>query len=443
MSNAAATTDGRLPQHILIAGINYAPEETGIAPYTTALAEHLAARGCRVTALTGMPHYPQWRIDAGYAGRTRMRETIGGVDVRRFRHFVPGEQSAWQRGLYEGTFLAHGLALAGVRRPDVVIGIVPSLSGGFLAAAAARRFGAPLGLLFQDLMGQAANQSGMPGADRVANVTRRAEGWLARQASGIAVIAQGFRPYLEAAGVKPDRIRRVRNWTHIDDVRLPVAVTRARLGWSADATVCLHAGNIGYKQGLENVVAAARLALRENPRLQFVVMGDGNQRAHLEELAAGLPNVHFLPPQPGAEFPEVLAAADVLLVNQRGSVREMSLPSKLTSYMAAGRPIVAAVAAGSETALELATADAGVVVDADAPAQLLAAITSLMADPDRAAALGRRGKAYAHSHLTAAAALAQFERFIGGVVRPPGRPERFMRGVRPRSAPAAGIGADD
>ncbi|MGH2600427.1 MAG: glycosyltransferase, partial [Dehalococcoidia bacterium] len=81
---------GRPSMRILLIGINYWPEETGIAPYTTGLAEHLAARGHEITVLTGVPHYPQWRILESYAGRLRARESIRGVRVRRFRHYVPG-----------------------------------------------------------------------------------------------------------------------------------------------------------------------------------------------------------------------------------------------------------------------------------------------------------------------------------------------------------------
>ena len=50
---------------VLIVGINYSPELTGIGPYTAGLAEHLAARGDEVTVITGLPHYPDWRIAAG------------------------------------------------------------------------------------------------------------------------------------------------------------------------------------------------------------------------------------------------------------------------------------------------------------------------------------------------------------------------------------------
>ena len=245
-------------------------------------------------------------------------------------------------------------------RPDAVLGVVPSLSGGIVARAAAARFRVPYGLIFQDLVGKAAEQSGVAGGGRVSGVVRTAEGWAARGASAVGVISEGFRPYLESMGVDPARIRRLRNWTHTGEATIERAAMRAELGWPDDAVVCLHAGNMGYKQGLDNVVEAARLAQRAAPGarspLLFVLMGDGNQRNSIARLAAkyALTNVRILPLQPAETFASVLAAADILLINQRGSVDDMSLPSKLTSYFASGRPVVAAAAAHSETARELA-----------------------------------------------------------------------------------------
>lgn len=408
----AALISRPLPGHVMLIGINYWPEQTGNAPYTTGLAEHLVAQGCRVTVITGMPYYPQWRVFDEYQGRLRLRERIRGVDVQRFRQYVPSRQSALQRALFEGTFLAHALPFLGSARPDLVVGIVPSLSGGLLAAAAARRYRVPFGLLFQDLVGQGAVQSGIPGGGKVARFTRTVEGALARRAAAIAIVAEGFRPYLENLGVDPACIRRVRNWTHIRPPAWPRMETRARLGFPPEAWVCLHAGNMGFKQGLENLLDCARLAQTVAPELLFILVGDGNQRAYLQHAAAALPNVRFLPPQSEEDFPEVLAAADVLLVNQRPSVTDMALPGKLTSYFIARRPVVAAVAPKSETAVELITANAGLVVEAGMPERLLNALRYLAATPHLADEMGENGRRYALEHLTADAALAQLERFI-------------------------------
>ena len=73
--------------NILIVGVNYTPEVTGIAPYTTAMAEGLRNAGHRVRVITGVPHYPQWENFTNFSGLTRT-ETIRGVPVRRVAHYI-------------------------------------------------------------------------------------------------------------------------------------------------------------------------------------------------------------------------------------------------------------------------------------------------------------------------------------------------------------------
>src|SRR5690606_38279491 len=124
-------------------------------------------------------------------------------------------------------------------------------------------------------------------------------------------------------------------------------------------------------------------------------------------LADGLPNVQFLPPASAAEFPDVLAAADALVVTQRATVLDMSVPSKLTSYFAAGRPVIAAVAAAGGAAAELRRSGAGWLVPPEDPAALAAAARRVADDPAAAAERGARGAAYARSHLSREAGLAR------------------------------------
>lgn len=396
---------------LLAVGINYEPEETGIAPYTTGLVRHLADRGHEVTVVTGLPSYPRWRVEKGYRGRIASRERRGGVDVHRRWHYVPRRQSAVRRIAYEASFAAAGAWAPRQRPPDVVLGVVPSLSGGVLARRYANRFGVPYAVLFQDLVGRAAAQSGVDGAARVAGVAGRIESWVARDATSIGIIAEGFRRHLEACGVDPARIHRVRNWVHVGEPMIDRGSMRRRLGLPLDATICLHAGNMGYKQGLDNVVECARLA--EETSLLFVLMGDGSQRAHLERAAVDLP-VRFLPIQEESIFPSVLAAADILLVNQRASVTDMSLPGKLTSYFHAGRPVVAAVSAESETRREMDRAKAGLCVPPDEPAALLAAIGEMARDVSRRDELGDKGRTYARDVLGRAACVADLEKLVLG-----------------------------
>lgn len=414
-----ATPSAGLPRRILIVGLNYWPEETGNAPYTTALAEHLAAHGSRVTVIAGMPYYPQWHVSAPYRRRMLMRETVRGVRIHRYRQYVPRSQSALRRACFEATFLVNALPMWRVPQPDIVLGIVPSLGDGVLARAAARRFGVPYGLLFQDLVGRAAEQSGIAGGGRVARAAGAIESWLARGAAGVGVVSEGFRDTLLASGVAPERLTYLPNWSHIPPPRGSRESTRAGLGWNAETQVVLHAGNMGLKQALEHVVAAARLAAWSRPRLHFVLMGNGNQRPALEALTAGLPNITFLDPQPADRFPDVLHAADVLLVNERPTVTDMSLPSKLTSYFVAGRPVVAAVTAGGATERAVAASGAGLVVAPGDAAALLAAFDRLAEDPPLRERLSAAGPIFAHHHLNAREALSRQERFVSSLLPAP------------------------
>jgi glycosyltransferase involved in cell wall biosynthesis len=401
--------------NVLVVGVNYRPETTGIAPYTTALAEHLAASGHRTTVLTGFPHYPAWKLESGER-RLRAVESLGGVRVLRRRHYVPRSQSALRRGAYEGTFLVHGL-LSRPERPDVVLGVVPSLSGGILARLHASRAHAPYGLIVQDLMAPAAEQSGIQGGRRVARITAALERWGAINAAAVAIASDSFRPYLGELGVADDRIVSFPNWVHVALPSGDRAATRQRLGWRPDTRIALHAGNMGLKQGLEQVVSAARRADERGDDVVYVLVGDGSQRDALEALAVGIGRIRFLPFQPEAEVPNMLEAADVLLVSERATVIDMSLPSKLTSYFAAGRPIVAAVPDLGSTAGEVRRSGAGLVVPVGDPDRLNEAVAHLGADEEKAEGLGNAGRQYALTSLGESAAMLRvdqlLERLIG------------------------------
>jgi len=397
---------------ILLIGINYAPELTGIGPYTTGVAEHFARQGHSVRVITGVPHYPAWR-----RGRAPSNSSPN-PRVSRQWHFVPRNPTALGRMLYESSWLLSGMRALAVKQPQVVIGVIPSLSGGVLAWLASRKFRVPMGLIFQDLMGPAAAQSGYRGGTRVAGLTRRTEAFIARKADAVATISDGFSTYLTLAGVPSDRIQRVRNWTRFDVPTETRDTTRAHLGWAPSDFVCLHAGNMGHKQGLDNLLKAAQLV--RNPQVKIVLAGDGNDRNRLIGRAKALKvrNVSFVGLQPSGLFESMLQAADVLLLNQRNSVGEMNLPSKLVSYFAAGRPVIGAVAAGSNASREIEASGGGILVPpADGPA-LAQAIEALMDSPEHAADLGQRGLAYAQQYLTREASMARYDEFLGRLAPP-------------------------
>lgn len=401
------------PVRVAILGINYDPEPTGIAPYTTGLATGLTQRGHEVLVLTGHPHYPYWRR-TDRSVRLRSEESISGVRVRRLRHFVPKRLSWIGRAVMELTFGAQ-LLTTSWGRPDVVICVTPPLISAALSVGRARAtFNRPaVGILVQDMYSRGVQETGAASGLPV-RVIHATESLTIRATDGASVIHTGFsRDLAEDLNVNPRQIRVTRNWTHVEPPDQSASrAFRAQQGWRDDETVILHAGNIGYKQGLENVVAAAALAQQTGQPAKFVLLGDGNQRAKLATMAAGVTTLDFIPPVAKSDFPAALGAADVLLVNERPGVAHMSVPSKLTSYFNAGKPILAATDSAGYTAHELAAAGAGVCVPPNRPELLLSEAMRLGADIDLGRQLGESGKRYCTELLSQQTALDGYERWI-------------------------------
>lgn len=413
---------------VAVFGINAYPEEIGIAPYTTGMVRHLSSRDWQVEFVTGLPHYPSWSVPEDYKTHWRRDEVLDGVPITRLRHSVPEQQSAIRRSIYEATFFANGVASPPFKTiPDLFVGVVPSLSGGLLAAAYARRHRRPVVIVVQDLMANAAAQSGISGGGKAAGATRMIEGFTLRRADHVVIVADAFRRTVREYRVAEERISEIRNWSHIGAPCGDRETMRARLGWGAEEQIVLHAGNMGLKQALEYVVDAASIAAERSPRTRFVLMGGGSQRAMLEKRAHGLRNITFLDPRPSDEFPDVLAAADVLLVNERASVIDMSLPSKLTSYFRAGRPVLAAVPNGS-TAAEIRRSGGGITVPAEASEAIVEAVLQLASDPGLATQFGAAGRDYAERALSEAAVLSSYEDLFQSVI------ERSQLAAAPRVA---------
>jgi colanic acid biosynthesis glycosyl transferase WcaI len=409
-------SSSRSGRRLVVVTPYYAPEHSGTAPYVTAVTEHLA-RTNDVTVLTGVPHYPEWRVREGYR-RWRVEERSERLRVLRLLHYVPARQTALHRGLYELSFAVRALAAGARGSADAVVAFGPPVLSTAAAQGLAGRHRAAFGVVVHDLAGLGAKESGIAGGARVAALVGAVEGRTLRSADGLVVLHERFRrPLTEQLGVDDGRITVIRNWVHIEDPDDSYVSTRRGLGWGSE-TVVLHTGNMGLKQGLENVIDAARLAERRGDQVRFVLMGDGNQRETLERLAADVRTVDVVDPLPDADYVAALRAADVLLVNEREGMAEMSVPSKLTSYFSAGRPVVAATDPDSPTASEMGASGAGPIVPSGDPEALLRSVLTLAADAALAATHGAAARSFADEHFDAEKALARYDAWIDRIVAP-------------------------
>ena len=410
---------GQRLKHILVVTGAYAPDRTGIAPLETELCEYLAGCGHRVSVVTGLPHYPEWTVPQEYRGKWWMEETRAGIQIYRGRIYVPARRTTVRRILFD-TSIGVATALRGlpIGNVDVVLAVSPPLQAAMAGWMLSLKNRVPLVLHLQDLIPDLPVALGMLRNPVAIAIARKMERFLYRRASTIFVISEGFRENLLSKRVPESKLVVVPNWT---DTRVIGAGSgagdfrqRHRIG--ENDFLVLHTGNMGAKQKLENVIETAAL-LSSDPYIVFCLVGGGTEKDRLEELAAscGLKNVRFLPLEPKELLPNMLAAADVLLVNQSAHVIDMVIPSKLVTYMAAGRAVVAAVAHDSEAARAVDRADCGVVVPPEQPAALASAVLQLKLNHEQAGKFGRDGRLYAECNFDREPLLARFERALNAV----------------------------
>jgi colanic acid biosynthesis glycosyl transferase WcaI len=416
--------------HFLVLTVNYAPEPTGFAPHAKALVDHLVSRNHSVTVCTGFPFAPRWQRWEEYRHKFLSRTPVGDrTVVIRVSHFIPRRpSSALQRVVMEATFvLSAAFALIGElvlrrRLPDVVlyIGAQPAIA--MLARVVAASVRSPYFVNVNDIATQAAVDVGIVRRPWIQQVLSRFEFAAYRKAAGASVLCRRFAELLVEQGFGADRIRTIRSPIDISTIQ-PVERDghfRNRYGIPADAFVVLFSGSMGLKQGLANVVAAAdrcrATSVARGRPLHWVLVGDGEAKCAILDLVAShrlASTISVVGFEPEQGMSAMFAAADVLLLNQVSKVKDSVVPSKLLTYMAAGRPILAAVNPSSQGAEILSDARGGLVVAPDDPEALARGTQQLSAMPVAdLAVMGARNRAYAEQHFDQRKILAEHEAFM-------------------------------
>ncbi len=424
-----------LPLRILIFGLNYAPELTGIGKYTGEMAAWLSARGHQVRVVTAPPYYPAWCVADAYRGRGYVTEGGGPLGdgageplVFRCPLYVPETPTGIKRMLHLASFALSGLPVM-LRevsaKPDVVWTVEPTFFGAPVALAAAALAQAPAWLHVQDFEIDAAFDLGLlPAQGLLHDMAIGLEKMFSRAFQRVSSISRRMVERALTKDVRRERVVLFPNWVDVDLLQPRAAEApnrfRSEMGLTGK-TVLLYSGNMGKKQGLE-VLAPLAEALLDDPQVHFLFCGDGAFRPQLESMVQGMPNVTLLPLQPLEALNDLLNCADIHLLPQRGDAADLVMPSKLTGMLSSGRPTIATAAQGTQVAGVVGGVPGdheatGVVVPAgDLPA-LVEAVRSLAGDPERRSALGATAREYAVKHLGRDQVLLQFERDLESAVR--------------------------
>jgi colanic acid biosynthesis glycosyl transferase WcaI len=384
----------------------------------TDLAGALHERGHDVVVLTGWPNYPGGRVYDGYGVRGPWSQTVGGVPVIRVPLVSRGSAQGWRLALNFASFAASatvlGLPRVGSGFDAVFVFEVSPITVALPAIAFRRVSGAPVVLWAQDLWPDNVWATGAvrcrPLLRAISSLTR----WIYRRCDRILAESPAFVPRLDAQGVDLDRVAYVPNWA--ESLYRPVepeSDATERQEMPKGFTV-VFAGNIGVSQDFATILSAAE-RLRGRAEVHWVVLGEGRMRPWVDQEVArrGLGDVvHLLGHRPVETMPHYFALADALLVSLRSDpLYALMVPSKLQSYMACARPIVAAL--DGEAARIVQECEGGVVVGAERPDALADAVVALSETPPaERRAMGERNRRYFEEHFEREQVVDEVERIL-------------------------------
>jgi colanic acid biosynthesis glycosyl transferase WcaI len=383
---------------VLVWGINYAPEVTGIAPHNVALCEFLREQGDDVEMVTTFSYYPAWRKRPEDRQRLFRTDRINGVPVHRCWHFVPARVSAWKRIVHEATFVfTSTLRMLSLKRPDVYVIASPPLLLGVAAWIVATLKRAPFVFHVQDLQPDAAVGLGMLRAGWFTRALYWLESFAYEHATRVSGISEEILDAFRHKRVPEKKLILFPNAVVLpaeSEIPAPGGF-RAKHNFTSEEFLAIYAGNLGIKQGLDLLLDAAEL-LRTEKNIRIIIAGDGAARESLEKDARSrkLDNVAMLPLQFGRDYQELLVDADVSLITQQSGSGNAFFPSKLLVTLAHKSPVVTVADEESALAKAVKAGGFGINLLPGQPEQLVVTFRDLAQNRPRLREWGQAGREY-------------------------------------------------
>ena len=379
---------------------NYAPEARVLA-----MAKEWARVGHRVTVLTCAPNVPAGVVYEGYENRPYQEEWIDGIRTARVWTYLAANKGRVRRGLNFLSYMATAGVAGSLIRPkaDVVIATSPQFFAGWAGLPVARAHGAPFVLEVRDIWPDSITAVGALEEGRIIHALERLEKALYDGADHIVAVGEGYRRNMLRKGVAPEKVSVVTNGVDagLFTPRPPDAELRARLGFAPETFVIAFAGTIGMASDLGVVLDAAhRLRAQGRDDIAFLLIGDGAQRAELEERARaeGLDNVVFTGLVPRPDLPRYLASSDACLVHfRKQDLFAQILPSKFFEDAAMEKPILLGFEGEARAMLD--EAGCGVAFEPSSDAALAAGAVRLADDRAGCARMGEAGRRYVLEHF--------------------------------------------
>jgi glycosyltransferase involved in cell wall biosynthesis len=399
----------------------FPPEVNAPASRTYEHCREWAKAGHDVTVVTCAPNHPAGRIYAGYRNLPWQVECIDGIRTVRLWTFLAANEGISRRiANHLSYMLVAGLAIPFLPRPDVVVSTSPQLFCGLAGYVVSRVRRVPWVLEIRDLWPESIVAVGALRRGWAIRLCERIEAWAYRKADRIVPVTDSFRRHIEERGAAADKITVVKNGVDLERFSRPrkdQSLAR-ELGLEGKFTAA-YFGTHGMAHALDSVLRAAEL-LRDDPRIVFLLVGDGAERRPLQAMKErlGLTNVVMLEQQPKERMPALWGVTDVALVLLRkSSLFRTVIPSKIFEAMGAGRPIVLGVEGETRDIIE--RAGCGIPIEPESPQALAAAVRHLAERPELAREMGAKGLACVVREYDRRVLAARFADVLTELVRAP------------------------
>ncbi len=395
---------------VLVVSQYFPPEPFRVGDFVNGLQQ----RGCEVTVLTGFPNYPKGKIYDGYKQSLCQIEYKEGIRIIRVPIFPDTSYSKWRRILNYLSFpiSAFLIGLFVIRSRDYQKIVTWQLSPVTIALPSIllrffQRSKAPIFHYVQDLWPESLEASGQVKNIKILRLVDIIVKFIYKSSNKILIQSKNMSEKIEKYGIAKNDIIYLPNWS--EDIYIPVIKNReiAQIEGLDQSFNVIFAGNLGAAQNLEILIQAAR-ELVSFSNIKIVIYGDGSNRIFLEKIAKDLPNVFFKGRRLPEEMPQLFALAHVTVVSlKRNPIFELTIPSKIQSYLACGRPIIAALEGSGATIIE--EANAGLVCRPEDHIALKDAILSLyQMDSTQLEQLGVNGRYYYEQHFAREKVLDRF-----------------------------------
>lgn len=409
--------------HILIYGINYSPELTGIGKYTGEMVEWLVANSHECCVITAPPYYPVWKVGDGFNSLFFTKEKQQNISIYRCPLWVPKAPKTISRlvHLLSFTISSFPVLMSQVAwKPDVIICIAPSFFCAPQAVLFSKLARSKSWLHFQDFEICAMFETGMMSSLKKINILAHSiQSFITRRFDVVSTISRTMVKSADSKTVSYSPVQLFPNWVDLNFIRPDADGQTYRKKWAIknDCKIILYSGNIGKKQSLEILVEAADLLKHRND-IVFIIVGDGAFKKELEQQASEkkLTNLFFKPLQPYELVPDLLKCADIHLILQKKGTKDSFLPSKLTSILSVGGHSIITAEKGTEL-YHIVESNPGIatVIPPEEPKLLATTIVDLLTK--NASSYNPIARNYAKKNLGKEAVLSRFEKQLNDLIK--------------------------